>query len=104
MLMQPSSSDQGEALQMTQAAQIRKLVVYVDESYYFLVCRTRRTALPLSRIPQHFGNQRITIVSAEIAFLTAADFEKRQSSRKRRGVNVGRLPGDLALVKRRLFQ
>ena len=43
---------------MTQAARFRKLVVYVDEPYCFLVCRICHTALPLSHIPQHFSNSK----------------------------------------------
>jgi hypothetical protein len=43
---------------MTQAARFRKLVVYIGEPHCFLVCRTCHTALPLSRIPQHFSNSK----------------------------------------------
>jgi hypothetical protein len=43
---------------MTQAARFRKLVMYVDEPNCFLKCCTYRIALPLSRIPQHFGNSK----------------------------------------------
>jgi hypothetical protein len=58
MLTQASSSNQREALQITQAARFRKLFKYVNKPHYFLVYRTYRTALHLSRIPQHFSNSK----------------------------------------------
>jgi hypothetical protein len=45
-------------LKETRAARFGQLAVYVGKPYYFLVCRTCGTALPLSRIPQHFSDSK----------------------------------------------
>ncbi|PVH91083.1 hypothetical protein DM02DRAFT_678251 [Periconia macrospinosa] len=40
----------------TQANRLWQLVVYVGEPHYFLICRTCRIALPLSRVASHFSS------------------------------------------------
>jgi hypothetical protein len=52
------SASQVIDLRETRAARFSQLAIYVSKPYYFLIYRTYSTALPLSRIPQHFSNSK----------------------------------------------
>ncbi|KAH8723332.1 hypothetical protein GQ44DRAFT_728818 [Phaeosphaeriaceae sp. PMI808] len=45
-------------LQETQAARFAQLAIYVGKPYCFFVCRKCGTALPLSRVPQHYSDSK----------------------------------------------
>ena len=57
---------------MRQAELFKKLVVYVAEPYYFLLCYTCGVALPLSRVAKHFSCGRYSYLKSDCACLLQA--------------------------------
>lgn len=64
-----SSSSETQA---RQAELFQKLVVYIGEPYYFLVCQTCGVALPLSRIEKHFSRGQHSYRKSDCARLLQA--------------------------------